>query len=107
MRGAPTLSFPLGYKAAHHWPARLVVQGMWDTMEVFVPCHLAVKHSLTQEKKGGLLQKGWKVIKNEESQGGSSPMFGERSNDDAWKRTWKLTTPLPSSPFIMILSLHL
>lgn len=26
--GAATRSFPLGYKAAHHWPARLVVRGM-------------------------------------------------------------------------------
>lgn len=29
--GSGTLSFLLGYTAAHHWPARLVVSGMWDS----------------------------------------------------------------------------
>lgn len=44
---AATLSFLLGYKAAHHWPARVVVRGLWDTMEAFVPCHPAIRHSHT------------------------------------------------------------
>lgn len=40
-------NFPLGYKAAHHWSARLVVRGIRDTMEAIVPRHLANRHSHT------------------------------------------------------------
>lgn len=69
--GAATLSFPLGYKAAHHWPARLVVRGKWDTMEAFVPCHLAIRHSLIHggswwgKGVGGLQIKDGESLKTE------------------------------------------
>lgn len=42
----------LGHTAAHHRPARLVVRGMRDTMEAFVPCHLAIRHSLIMVERG-------------------------------------------------------
>lgn len=61
--GAATLSLPLGYTAAHHWPARLVLRGVWDTMGAFVPCHLAIRHFLI--RGGGLQFKDGESLKTE------------------------------------------
>lgn len=64
-------------------------------MEAFVPCHLAIRHSLIMVErgkkggKGGRLQfKAGESLKTEGAREGGGGVSAETSNDDAWEREW-------------------
>lgn len=96
---AETLSFPLAYKAAHRRPARLVVRGLRDTIEAFVPCHLAIRHSLIHGGGRGVSFKDGESLKTEgpREDGAAGVVAGMVTHVDS---TPALSSPALSLPAI-------